>query len=115
MHELSLALSILDVAEEEAERRRIASVAAIHVQVGAISGVVNKTLRSAFEIARADSYFPNVELVIHEVPCEVFCHHCAVGMILEPPWKLECPRCYGSTPHMIRGRELEIIALEIDS
>jgi hydrogenase nickel incorporation protein HypA/HybF len=89
-------------------------VAAIHLLVGAMPGV-NKALRSAFEWARADSCFPNVELVIHEVPLEIFCRQCAIGAILEPPWKLQCPRCYGYTPDIIRGRELEIIALEIDS
>ena len=39
MHELSIAASIVDLAEEEAERRAV-RVVAIHLTLGALSGVV---------------------------------------------------------------------------
>ena len=40
MHELSIAMSILDVAEEEAERQGGARVVAVHLKLGPLSGVV---------------------------------------------------------------------------
>ena len=51
MHELSIALSLLDLVEEEAERRGV-RVAAVHVRLGPLSGVVRDALVSAFELAR---------------------------------------------------------------
>ena len=39
MHELSIALSIVDMAQEEAERRNV-QVEAVHLELGALSGVV---------------------------------------------------------------------------
>ncbi len=50
MHELSIALSILDVAAEEAERQGNARVVAIHLRLGPLSGVVKGALLSAFEL-----------------------------------------------------------------
>ena len=42
VHELSIALSILDVAEEEMERRGNVPVEAIYLKVGPLSGVVKE-------------------------------------------------------------------------
>ena len=39
MHELSIAMSIVEMAEEEAAKRRV-QVTAIHLKLGALSGVV---------------------------------------------------------------------------
>jgi Zn finger protein HypA/HybF involved in hydrogenase expression len=39
MHELSIAMSIVELAQEEAERRGI-QVDAVHLKLGALSGVV---------------------------------------------------------------------------
>ena len=43
MHELSIAMSILDMAEEEAGRRS-AEEDAIHVKLGALSGIVKEAV-----------------------------------------------------------------------
>ncbi len=51
MHELSIALSILDIAEEEAGDR-VGRVAAVHLKLGPLSGVVKEALLSAYDLAR---------------------------------------------------------------
>ncbi len=43
MHELSIAMSIVELAEEEAERRSV-QVNAVHLKLGALSGVVKEAL-----------------------------------------------------------------------
>ena len=50
MHELSIALSIVELAEEEAERRGV-QVNAVHLKLGALSGVVKDALLSCYEMA----------------------------------------------------------------
>lgn len=91
MHELSLALSILDAADSEADRQGLGLVSAIHVELGALSGVTADALISAFELARGDSRFPNVELKIEEIELEAYCRQCAVRRTLELPRNLHCP------------------------
>jgi hydrogenase nickel incorporation protein HypA/HybF len=51
MHELSIALSILDVATEEAARRS-GRVLAVHLKLGPLAGVVKEALLSAYDLAR---------------------------------------------------------------
>lgn len=50
MHELSIAMSIVEAAEEEAEQRNV-HVNAVHLRLGALSGVVKDTLLFSYEVA----------------------------------------------------------------
>jgi hydrogenase nickel incorporation protein HypA/HybF len=111
MHELSIALSIVDMAAEEAARRE-ARVAAIHLKLGGLAGVVKEALVSAYELARAGSPVAEAELVIEEVPVTAYCPQCATEQPVASVQHLCCARCGTPTP-VVRGRELEIVALEI--
>jgi hydrogenase nickel incorporation protein HypA/HybF len=115
MHELSIALSILDLAEEEAARRGSRRVAAIHLKWGPLSGVVKDALLSAYDLARSSSALPDAELVIEEVPVVVYCPGCGQERAIEALPELCCPACGGPTPDVVHGRELDLVALEIES
>jgi hydrogenase nickel incorporation protein HypA/HybF len=114
MHELSIALSILDIAAEEAERHG-GRVAAIHLKLGALSGVVKEALLSAYDLAREGTPLARAELVVEEVPVLAYCRACATERAPASVQELCCPACGAPTPDVIRGRELEVVALEIDS
>jgi hydrogenase nickel incorporation protein HypA/HybF len=115
VHELSIALSILDIAAEEAGRRGGGRVAAIHLRLGPLSGVVPAALRSAYELACEGSDCGSPALVVEEVPVVVYCPACAAERALPSVQELCCPACGTPTPRVVRGRELEIVALEIES
>ncbi len=66
MHELSIAMSILDMAEEEAEKYGGVAVQAIHIKIGALSGVVPQALMAAYELAREQTPLENCRLVVEE-------------------------------------------------
>jgi len=115
MHELSIALSILDVAAEAAECQGGGRVTAIHLRLGPLSGVVKDALRAAYDLAREDSDMPAAELIVEEVLLVAYCPTCAVERTLPSPQELYCPACGTATPDVFRGRELEVVALEIES
>jgi hydrogenase nickel incorporation protein HypA/HybF len=115
MHELSIALSILDLAAEEAGRQGGGCVAAIHLRLGALSGVVKDALRSAYDLAREGTALAKAELVIEEVALLAYCPACAEECAPPSAQQLCCPACGTATPDSIRGRELEVVALEIES
>ena len=71
MHELSIAMSIVDMAQEEAERRGV-HVSAIHLKLGLLSGVVKDALLSSYEMACMDTPLAGSHLVIEEIPIVVF-------------------------------------------
>jgi hydrogenase nickel incorporation protein HypA/HybF len=114
MHELSIALSILDLAAEEAERRG-GRVAAVHLKLGPLSGVVEEALRSAYDLAREGTPLAGAELVVAGAPLTAWCPACAAERTLASPQALCCPACGAPTPEVLRGRELEVVALEIES
>jgi hydrogenase nickel incorporation protein HypA/HybF len=115
MHELSIALSILDLAGEEAERQGGGRVAAIHLRLGPLSGVVKDALRSAYDLAREGTALERAELVIEDVPLLAYCPACETERALPSAQQLCCPACGTPTPQVVRGRELEVVALEIES
>lgn len=114
MHELSIALSILDLVAEEAERRGEGRVAAIHLRLGPLSGVVKDALVSAYDLAREGTPLERANLLIEEVPLVAYCPTCDVPRALESPQLLGCPICGTATPEVVSGRELEVVALEIE-
>jgi hydrogenase nickel incorporation protein HypA/HybF len=114
MHELSIALGILDVAAEEAERHG-GRVAAVHVKLGPLSGVVKEALVSAYELAREGTPLEWAELVVEEVGILAHCPACAADCAPASLQDLRCPACGAPTPDVVRGRELEVVALEIEA
>ena len=112
MHELSIALSLLDVASEEAERLG-ARVLGIRLRLGPLSGVVKEALASAYELAREGTAFADARLVIEEVPVVVYCPACRREQPAPSVQQLSCPDCGGPTPQVVSGRELEIVGLEV--
>ncbi|HEY7171072.1 MAG TPA: hydrogenase maturation nickel metallochaperone HypA [Vicinamibacterales bacterium] len=67
MHELSIALSLIDAVCDELPRLGAqASVRSVRIRVGPRSGVVASALRFAFEVAVADSPLAGAQLDIEE-------------------------------------------------
>lgn len=75
MHELSIAMSIVELAEEEAQRCG-GQVVAVHLKLGALSGVVKEALLSSYEMACEGTPLRGSKLVVEEVPVVVFCPNC---------------------------------------
>jgi hydrogenase nickel incorporation protein HypA/HybF len=114
MHELSIALAVLDVAAEEAGRRG-GRVAAVHLKLGPLSGVVKEALVSAYDLAREGTPLAGAELVIEEAPLVAWCPACAANRNPASVFEMSCPVCGAPTPDVVGGRELEVVALEIES
>lgn len=73
MHELSIALSIVDVATEEAERHGDVQVVAVHLRLGPLSGVVKEALLSSYELACEGTMLDGSRLLIEETVAAIFC------------------------------------------
>ena len=114
MHELSIAMSILDMAEEEAGRRS-AEVDAIHVKLGALSGIVKEALLSAYELARTETTLETAQLVIEEVPVMIYCPRCRAPRSVRSIQQLFCSECETPSAQILQGRELQVVALELRS
>jgi len=114
MHELSIALSMIEMASEEAEQRGGVRVNAIHLKLGQLSGVVKEALLFSYDLACEGTPLAGSRLVIEEVPVVVFCPACQVETTLASLQQFCCGTCETPTSEVVRGQELEVVALEIE-
>ena len=112
VHELSIAMSLIELAQEEADRRSV-RVEAIHLRLGPLSGVVKDALLSSYELAREGTSLASCGLVIEEVPVVIYCGRCDARRALGSLQRFACPECGTPASEVVGGRELEIFALEI--
>lgn len=114
MHELSIAHSLVDLATAAAAEAGVTRVDAVHLRLGAMSGVVKDALLFSFEVAAADTPLAGARLEIEDVPVQVYCPACDVISPLSNIQSFRCPRCETPTADIRSGRELDLVALEYD-
>jgi hydrogenase nickel incorporation protein HypA/HybF len=112
MHELSIALSMIEQIEQAAAKHP-GAVRSAHVRIGMLSGVDCEALRFAWEIARAGTRLESTALEIESVPLLVRCPACGRTHAAEVHCIL-CPQCVTPAQEIIEGRELQLASLEID-
>ena len=115
MHELSIALSILEGAAEEVERQGGGRVYAIHLKLGPLSGVVKDALTFSYDLACEGTPFEGSRLVIEDIPVVVYCPECRREQPVASIQNFCCSVCGAATPDVVRGRELELAGLEMDA
>jgi hydrogenase nickel incorporation protein HypA/HybF len=113
MHELSIAYSMVELASAAAERAGASKVAALHLRLGALAGVVEEPLRLGFEIAAQGTPLAGARLEIEHLPVVIFCGTCVDERELDSPQRFRCPICGTPSGQVVQGRELEIVALEL--
>lgn len=111
MHEMSIACSIVDIAEEQARAAGAGRVNTVEVEVGRLAGVEVESLRFCWEAAR-DGLAAGAELVIHEIPGRGFCPRCGTECEVDFHVAL-CPGCEGGL-RILQGRELRVRCLNVD-
>lgn len=112
MHELSIAMGIVEAATEEAQRRGV-QVSAVHLRLGALSGVVKDALLFSYEVACQDTALAGSKLLVEDVPIVIFCVPCNAERTLSSLQSFTCPECGTPTMNIRHGKELEVFALEV--
>ncbi len=112
MHELSIAISIVELAEEEAARRGV-QVNAVHLKLGALSGVVKEALLSCYEMACENTPLQGSRLLVEDVSVVIFCPRCRAQRPVSSMQLFCCSECGTPTSEVVQGKELEVVALEI--
>ena len=106
-------MSLVDLAQEEAERLG-GRVCALHLRIGALSGVVAEALLASYEMASAQTPLEGSRLIIEDVPVVVYCPQCQAERELDSVQFFCCAECGTPTGQVERGRELELVAMEIE-
>jgi hydrogenase nickel incorporation protein HypA/HybF len=114
VHELSIAVSIVEVAEEESRQRGGVRIAVVHLKLGVLSGVVREALLTSYEMACEDTALKGSRLAIEEVPVLVNCSRCRTQRPVSSIQLFCCAECGTPASEIVQGKELEVVALEIE-
>jgi hydrogenase nickel incorporation protein HypA/HybF len=112
MHELSIAMSIVELGEEEADRRGV-QIEAVHHKLGALSGVVKEALLSCYDMACENTALQGSRLLIQDVPILLLCPSCKAERTPSSMQLFCCSECGTPASEVVQGKEIEVVALEI--
>jgi hydrogenase nickel incorporation protein HypA/HybF len=113
MHELSIAISMIDQIMEESENRGGLAVEIVHLRLGVFSGVDKDALLFAYELACEGSPLAGSRLVIETIPLVIYCETCGKDRIPPLVYQLSCPECGTPGQTIVTGREIEVASLEV--
>jgi hydrogenase nickel incorporation protein HypA/HybF len=112
MHEMSIAMNLIDIAVEQAREAGSRQINRLDVEIGSLAGIEISSLSFCYESARKGTLCAGAELAIHEIPGLGRCPDCATETAFDFFVAL-CPAC-GSGLEIIQGRELRLKSLNVD-
>lgn len=113
MHELSIAISMIDQVIEESESRGGLTVEAVHLKLGVFSGVDKEALLFAYELACEGTPLAGSRLLIDIIPLLIYCPGCKKERTPVSVYQLCCPDCLVPAQDILTGREIEVSFLEV--
>ena len=108
MHELSIAQSIIKLAENALPTNTDVEVSAVRIQVGELSGIEIDSLQFSFSIIKANTRLHNATLEIEVISGEAICNNCNHIFHLSALGNT-CPSCNGYTLQITKGKEMKVI------
>ena len=112
MHELSIAMGIVAIAEKEAEKAKVSEIKAIDLEIGTLSGVEIDSLNFAWPMAIANSVLENAEKRIHIINAKAKCMDCDYDYDIENLFDT-CPKCGSHFKNVYQGKEMRVKSLEV--
>ncbi len=108
MHEMGIAMQIVDVVVEKANGAKVRSV---RIEVGKLAAVLPDALQFSFELACEGTAIQGATLVIDEVPGQARCRACNAMLVLDRPYG-QCG-CGGTDLEWVSGEQLRIRDMEL--
>lgn len=113
MHELSIASSIVDIANEYVEKNGGGNILEIEIEIGRLSGVVLDALKFASEVAFENTVLANAKSILIEIPAIAKCDDCQNIFEVDDHYS-PCPQCQSFRSTLIEGQELKVKSILID-
>jgi len=108
VHELAIAESVVETVTRRLPDARITSV---HLEIGALSGVVAESIRFCFDLATEGTGLEGATLEITEPPARCRCRSCGTEFQPDSPIVL-CP-CGSADATVLAGEELKILSVRV--
>ncbi|MEO0110707.1 MAG: hydrogenase maturation nickel metallochaperone HypA [candidate division WOR-3 bacterium] len=123
MHEFATAQSIIKTIKKVIEKEDVKRIYRIKLAVGELTFLNGEQLKFWIEEGLKGTVGEKAEILVKEVPAQLRCQNCGyegpIPLKEEPSFHFvlpvfACPKCEGVKIEIIRGRDCEIEALEVD-
>jgi hydrogenase nickel incorporation protein HypA/HybF len=108
VHELAIAESVV---ETVTERLPGATVSCVHLEIGALSGVVPDSIRFCFDLATEGTGLAGARLEITEPAARCQCRAC--GAEFQPDSPIVLCACGSPDVAVLAGEELKIVSVQV--
>ncbi|MBN1183958.1 MAG: hydrogenase maturation nickel metallochaperone HypA [Bacteroidales bacterium] len=113
MHELSIAVNIVEIAEASALKEGAHNISEITIDVGSQSGVVIEALNMALESAIKDTMLESAKININIIEAAARCLECGARYSPDDLFT-PCPRCNSFQTEITQGKDLKVKSLTIE-
>ena len=112
MHELSIAMGIVKIAEDETRKAGARSVELIELEIGRLAGIELDSLEFVWPVAVEGTVLNKADKKINVIDGLARCMDCQQQFKLEQVYDC-CPACGSGLKEVIKGKELRVLALEV--
>jgi len=110
MHELSLAMEVIELAEREAGKNGVSAIREILIEVGDLSGVEANAFQWALEMLVKDTILGKAEIKLIRTPGKGKCSACDLEFSMQN--RLDsCPVCSCFPSEITGGKEFRVASL----
>jgi hydrogenase nickel incorporation protein HypA/HybF len=112
MHELSIVMGVVDIANDELKKHHAHKVDCIELEIGTMAGVEFDALEFAWDAGVRNTILQQSEKVINKVQAEARCTNCGTEFIVTEPF-MPCPMCDNLLVEYTKGKELRVKSLTV--
>ena len=112
MHEMALAESMLDIAEQAARDDGARRIIVVRVEIGALSHVEPDALRFCFDVVTRGSPAEGARLDVEITPGAAWCMPCGTTVPLARRGE-SCPNCGSHQLAVCAGDAMRVIEIEV--
>lgn len=112
MHELGVVFHVIRTVEEVAEENSLSEIAAVRLEIGEVSTVLEDYLQSCWSWAvKRTALLQQAELIVETVPAVTQCGDCGERYGTVAHGRI-CPRCGSENTYLLQGNEFQIKEIE---
>ena len=112
MHELSIVMSIVEIAQDQAKKASAQSIEEIELDIGKLTGIEMDALEFAWPQGVRFSILENAVKKINRIEGRASCSDCNNSFTIENYYDA-CPECGGHLISITQGRELRVRSLVV--
>lgn len=112
MHELSIALGIVKIAEEETVKANAKKVDLIELEIGTLAGIEFESLDFVWPMAVKNTVLEKAQKKVNIVKGKGKCIDCETIFDMDHFYD-SCPKCQSNFKGILQGKELRVKALEV--